>query len=358
MSKRLRKLISIILILSFWPSMLVGAVPPKAMNAYGTVLVNGHNVPDGTLVAAWCGAVSAGQVATTTYLGGSVYSLQVRGDDPETTGVVEGCTSGQTVSFTVDGYPANETTTWQSGIYNEVNLTATRPEPAIQVTKLTNGILAYQPFDLPVFPGQTITWTYLITNTGNVALTSISLLDDPEGTITCPQTSLALDAGMTCTETGLAAEGAYTNTALVSALFETTVVSDTATSHYFGVDGSIDLEKHTNGVDADSAPGIYLSPSDAVTWTYQITNTGNVTLTGVTLDDDDPDIVISCPPGGDTLLGGQAVTCTATGTAVSGGYTNTAVVTGTLPWSMGTVSDLDSSHYFGAEPAVSIEKFP
>ena len=49
--------------------------------------------------------------------------------------------------------------------------------------------------------GNIITYNYLVTNTGNVALTGITLNDDVLGAITCPATSLAVGANMTCTAT-------------------------------------------------------------------------------------------------------------------------------------------------------------
>ncbi len=63
----------------------------------------------------------------------------------------------------------------------------------------------------------------------------------------------------------------YENFAVVTALG----VTDTDLSHYRNPNAAIDLEKLTNGVDADdplNAPKI--APGDTVTFTYQVTNTG------------------------------------------------------------------------------------
>jgi hypothetical protein len=54
--------------------------------------------------------------------------------------------------------------------------------------------------------GQVVPYSYLITNTGNVTLTGITLSDNKLGTVTCPFTTLAPGAFMTCT-------GNYTVTA-------------------------------------------------------------------------------------------------------------------------------------------------
>ncbi len=50
-------------------------------------------------------------------------------------------------------------------------------------------------------PG-TVSYSYLVTNTGNVALTGIALVDDNDNNnMSCPATSLAVGANMTCSAT-------------------------------------------------------------------------------------------------------------------------------------------------------------
>ena len=44
----------------------------------------------------------------------------------------------------------------------------------------------------------------------------------------------------------------------------------------------IDIEKATNGEDADTPTGPEIPVGGAVEWTYVVTNTGNVDLTNVT----------------------------------------------------------------------------
>jgi hypothetical protein len=108
----------------------------------------------------------------------------------------------------------------------------------------------------------------------------------------------------------------------------------------------ISLKKYTNGEDADTPTGPTLELGGPVTWTYDIVNTGNITLTNVTLvDDKEGDISITCPQS--QLAPGGAMTCLLNGTATTiGQYANTAVVTGT-PTLQPTrrVTDTDPSHY-------------
>jgi len=318
---------------------------------YGTVSINGEWVPDGTPVAAFCNGVEAGSGSTQTVAGQSRYSILVQGDNPDT-GAVEGCEENDPVSFTVDGVPADQTGTWVEGGSEEINLTAFRPEPAIQVEKLTNEVDADEAPGPLIRTGGTVTWTVVVSNTGNVPLSGVAVSDDVLGTIDCPGTSLAVDQAITCETTGIAMAGQHANVATATATYESATVDDTDPSHYFGQDASITVEKATNGEDADAAPGVFLTPGDPVEWTYAVTNTGNITLTNVTVTDDEG-VMVSCAQ--DTLASWESMTCTAEGTAEAGQYVNTATATGTPPVGP-DVTDTDPSHYFGVTPGIDLEK--
>jgi LPXTG-motif cell wall-anchored protein len=102
------------------------------------------------------------------------------------------------------------------------------------------------------------------------------------------------------------------------------------------------IEKWTNGDDADSAPGPSITVGDAVTWTYVVTNTGQVDLTGVVVTDDVLGDVCTI---GDLAIG-ETKTCELTGTAAIGQYANVGTAednNGEEP----SVTDSDPSHYFG-----------
>ena len=101
----------------------------------------------------------------------------------------------------------------------------------------------------------------------------------------------------------------------------------------------VDVEKATNGEDADTGTGPQIVVGGQVDWTYVVTNTGNVALTGVVVADDQG-VSVSCPAT--TLAVGASMTCTASGTAVAGQYVNVGSVTTDQD-----VSDSDPSHYFG-----------
>ncbi len=218
--------------------------------------------------------------------------------------------------------------------------------PAIDIEKATNG------HDADVGPGPSIpvgdpvTWTYVVENVGDVVLTGIEVLDNQGVSVSCPASSLAPSASMTCTAGGTAVEGSYANIGTAIGFAREVEVNDSDPSHYTGVvpaQPAIDIEKATNGHDADAAPGPTIIEGDPVTWTYVVTNTGNVPLQNVTVLDNQG-VAVSCPAS--ALTPTQAMTCIANGLAVVGQYANLGTVTATSDTV--TVNDEDPSHYYGA----------
>ena len=214
--------------------------------------------------------------------------------------------------------------------------------PGVDIEKATNGQDADTPTGPQVEVGSAVTWTYVVTNTGNVTLTGVAVTDDQGVAVSCPSDTLAAGASMTCTASGTAVAGQYANTGRVDTEEN---VSDTDLSHYFGYplnEPGVVVEKATNGQDADLPTGPQVVVGSAITWTYVVTNVGNADLSGVTVTDDQG-VAVSCPS--DTLAVGASMTCTASGTAVAGQYANEARVETNQE-----VSDTDLSHYFGYVP--------
>ena len=230
-------------------------------------------------------------------------------------------------------------------------------DPAIDIEKSTNGVDADSPTGPVLTLGQTVNWEYVVTNTGNVQLTGISVTDDQPGvTVDCSGvTTLAPSASMTCTATGTAVVGQYANIGSVTGNPAVgSQVSDTDPSHYIVPSApGIDIEKFTNGVDADAGPGPSLGIGDPITWTFVVTNAGNEDLTSVSVSDDQLG-AISCPQS--TLAVSESMMCTTTGTAVIGPHTNVATATGSPP-SGPNVTDTDPSHYIVVSaPSIEVEK--
>ena len=113
-------------------------------------------------------------------------------------------------------------------------------------------------------------------------------------------------------------------------------------------DPRLSLEKRTNGEDADTAPGPMVLVGSTVTWTYEVTNTGNVTLTNIVVTDDQEGSIGTIS----SLAPGASQTLTKTGTAVAGQYAN--IGTATTTYDEQTVTASDPSHYVGVEGYIAI----
>ena len=233
--------------------------------------------------------------------------------------------------------------------------------PSIDIEKSTNGKDADTAADaVELSLGDSVTWSYVVTNNGTEDLKDIQAKDDKEGAISCPKSELKAGESMTCTaKSGTATVAEYENTATVEGVgvMSGTKVEDSDPSHYKATSNpSIDIEKHTNGKDADTeADAVELAPNAVVTWEYIVTNTGDEILENITVNDD-KEGPVDCPQK--ILQPGESMKCfnkVAKATQMS--YENTADVTATGKYSAKEVTDEDPSHYkVVAEPKIDIEK--
>jgi uncharacterized repeat protein (TIGR01451 family) len=221
------------------------------------------------------------------------------------------------------------------------------PSPAISILKTTNGSNNNSAPGLYVPAGSAVNWAYLVKNTGNVALSNVVVTDDQGVTVTCPQNTLADGDSMICTAGGTAQAGQYTNTGTAKGTAPSgQIVNASDPDNYFGSAPAISIVKKTNGTNNDMAPGLSITAGSAVTWTYIVTNTGNVTLTNLSVTDNKV-AGVSCPAT--SLIAGASMTCSASGTAILGQYTNIGKVYGTPPvGSQVTASNPDN--YYGVPP--------
>jgi len=120
-----------------------------------------------------------------------------------------------------------------------------------------------------------------------------------------------------------------------------------------GATPGIAIEKSTNGWDADDPPGPVIPVGEPVEWVYEVTNTGNVPLGGVVVEDDQPGVIPVCPS--DELGPGEVMACSANGLAVDGQYANLGTVTATPQVGGDPVTASDPSHYLGELAAVIFE---
>ena len=258
---------------------------------------------------------------------------------------------------------------------------ATQPNPSIHIEKSTNGEDADLPTGPTILVGETITWTYTVTNEGDVPLSNVSVADkDPDGNINSGITptlasgdedgdgELDIDETWIFTALGTAIEGQYANIGEVSADYEASQVFDDDPSHYIGEapkSAAINVEKFVwDGrawQDADSVTGPAMSSGkDPILFKFEVTNTGEVELRSISLEDNvidnlynDPDENEICSPT-DPFPVGASFTCYASLTWQAGQHTNTATVSGEDNRS--TISDTDPANYFGATSSIKLVK--
>jgi len=176
--------------------------------------------------------------------------------------------------------------------------------------------------------GDQVTYTYTVSNTGNVTLSSLTLSDDKIGAITPAKTSLAAGETTTGTATYTVLEGdlpgPLTNIVTVTATDSqnqpvTTTATATVTLTYTA---SMSVAKVPSSTTA--------AVGEQVTYTYTVENTGNVTLSGLTLSDDK---IGTITPAKTSLASGETTTGTATYTVLEGDLpgplTNIVTVTAT-----------------------------
>ena len=197
-------------------------------------------------------------------------------------------------------------------------------------------------------------WEYIVTNNGNVTIENLSVTDDQGVAVSCPTTTVAPGASVTCTGSGTATSGQYMN---VGTATGTPPGGDPVTasdpSHYFGATVGLKVIKRTNGENANQAPGPYIPVDEPVEWTYKVINVGNVPMENLVVTDDQG-VDVDC--GGVTMLPpGGSVTCTGSGVATPGQYMNIGTATANPPGGP-TVSESDPSHYFGATVGLKVIK--
>ena len=148
-----------------------------------------------------------------------------------------------------------------------------------------------------------------MTNNTNTDLTNISVTDSQGVSVSCPVTSLNAGASTTCTASGTATAGQYMNLGTVTGITPSgATLTGSDPSHYFGESGTLDIEKSTNGQDADNAPGPSIPVGSAVTWEYVVTNNTNADITGISVVDSQG-VNVSCTTT--TLAAGASTTCMA-----------------------------------------------
>ncbi len=203
-------------------------------------------------------------------------------------------TTGRTASSCIKLVSGQSDLDSDAGLYEPL-------KPKIDIEKSTNDVDADNANgnDIPqIAPGKTVTWTYTVKNTGNTALSNVTVTDDQTGVmVTCPKTILAVGETMICTATGTAVTlatdtlytkvsgtcGGVTNSTLYKNMGKATgetflgeMVQDTDPSHYCNPRTTSSVgtgtpgywKNHANAwpVDQITIGGVVYSKKDAIKW--------------------------------------------------------------------------------------------
>ena len=212
--------------------------------------------------------------------------------------------------------------------------------PGIHLEKDTNGDDANTPTG-PFIPSATVNLDqFIVTNTGNVPINGVEVTDDVRGVaVSLPGSDLPAppdladpDRTMTCTVTGDRPSADTTPTSARStARMPTEPSSRTPIRRTTSERFRDPIEKFTNGRDADSPTGPIIRVGNRVTWTYQVTNPGNVLIKDLRVTDSrrvGPRFVGGDADGDTDLDPGEVWRYRATGTAHAGQYRNVGTVNG------------------------------
>lgn len=223
--------------------------------------------------------------------------------------------------------------------------------PAIDIEKFVNGFDADEAPGPEFAEGEELVFEYIVTNTGDVPLNDIEVVDDTLGAVTCPRTSLDPGESMDCDpHQEQAVVGTFFMKATVTAVDGEEVMDmDPVNFTVVPIPVDIDIEKFVNGFDADDAPGPTFQSGDLLVFDYVVTNTGDATLTNIVVTDATLGVV-TCPTT--SLQPGEAMTCDPhTETAVPGTVFMEAMVIGEGP-NGETPDDDDPVNFVVEEPTV------
>jgi uncharacterized repeat protein (TIGR01451 family) len=206
--------------------------------------------------------------------------------------------------------------------------TVTSPTDSETVTAVQNAALTILKTATPTTYSavrQIINYSYLVTNSGNVTLNGPFTVTDDKATVTCPVGGLAPGASITCT-------ASYT---ITQADLDAGSVTNTARASANGTNSNQDSETVTAVqtrallLDKTASATTYSTLGQVINYSYVVTNTGNVTLSGPFTVNDDK-VTVSCPAG--DLAPGAFITCNASYTITqddldAGSVTNVASAT-------------------------------
>ena len=274
--------VSVIMVVPFAE---VHALPPLPSSFYGTVTLNEEVLPENTIIQALIDGQVYASTASQLYQGNSVYSLVVPGDDPATDSV-EGGVAGDTIQFKVGGNLASQTAEWQSGVNENLDLTASGVVVIATATPKPTRTPTPRPTNTKksTTPRSTPSPTTRLTNTKTSSAPLSTSTLNPTATI-----RVFVTLTQTITQTGLSTEEQASSTP--STLVETEVVDaetqalvdveETPTTEVSGFQDEKAVSENTLKAEAS----VVVEENDdkdetGVTWLYFLLPTGILIVIG------------------------------------------------------------------------------
>ncbi|WP_166788995.1 DUF11 domain-containing protein [Cryobacterium sp. TMB1-7] len=265
------------------------------------------------------------------------------GEWPAVTGVLA---PGQSVTATAT-YAVTQADRDAGTVHNTATTTGTPPGGGIvtdedEFDQPLGGTPSVSLVKTGVLSGNTIAYTFVATNSGTVTLSSVSIEDALDGLSDVSYGAWPAGAGVLAPGQSVTATASYT---LTQADLDAGLVSNTATVTGTPPHGPVVSDKDTFELPLVDGPAISLVKTgvvhgDTITFTFVVTNTGNVSLTSVSIADELRGLSAitygAWPNAQGELAPGASVTATATYAVTdadksAGFVSNKASVTATPP---------------------------
>ncbi len=253
-------------------------------------------------------------------------------------GAFETCTGSYTVTQAdVDAGAVTNTATASANPPTGSSITSASSSVTVEASGVTSSLTLVKSTTSTGYgaAGDTIDYSYMVTNTGGTTLSSVAVSDNKVASVSCPDATLVPGAGETCTGSYAVTQadvdaGAVTNMATASANPPTgssiTSASSSVTVEASSAISSLTLVKSTTSTG-------YGAAGDTIDYGYAVTNNGTTTLSGVAVSDN---LIasVSCPDA--TLAPGASETCAGSYTVTqadvnAGSVTNTATASANPP---------------------------
>ncbi len=257
-----------------------------ALNLVKTGVLKGNTIAY-TFTVTNTGAVTLSSVAIADELDG--LSDIVYGEWPAAAGALA---PGQQVTATAT-YAVTQADRDAGTVHNTATTTGTPPGGGIvtdedEFDQPLGGTPSVSLVKTGVLSGNTIAYTFVATNSGTVTLTSVSIEDALDGLSDVKYGAWPADSGVLAPGQSVTATASYT---LTQADLDAGIVSNTATVTGTPPQGPVVSDKDTFDLPLVDGPAISLVKTgviagDTISYTFTVTNTGNVSLTSVSIADE------------------------------------------------------------------------